>query len=287
VSRRNLVSLVVLLSVLCTLLMVRLNPVRADFATSNHDWNGLSDFAAATDRTLPSLDEIEHVPLPATLILVEPSGCDTADLEQLHTFVQSGGTVILMEDWDPVVDLLNAMRVDIAIAGMPLRDPLHCLRDPSLPRAYPVSSNDKMYQVVLNHASWLILGERADVLLESSFFAYGDVNGNGRYDNGEPTGPIPVAAVAPTGQGHVIVVSDASFILNGMLDVSNNMEWLASQCEGSLYLYTSSTSMPLQSRMLESLESLLASPAGVAMAAVVVLGIATLYAWYNRERHYG
>ncbi|HHE41887.1 MAG TPA: hypothetical protein ENL12_04510, partial [Dehalococcoidia bacterium] len=223
-TRRNLVSLVVLLSMLCTLLVVRLNPVRADFATSNHDWNGLSDFAAAADRTLPSLDEIEHVPLPATLALVEPGACDTADLEQLRAFVQSGGIIVLMEDWGPATGLLDAMSVDITIAGMPLRDPLHCLRDPSLPRAYPVSSNDKRYKVVLNHASWLILGERADVLLESSFFAYGDVNGNGRYDNGEPTGPIPVAAVAPTGQGHVIVVSDASFILNGMLDVSNNME---------------------------------------------------------------
>lgn len=290
-SPRHLVSTMMVLAFLSTMLVLHLHPVRADFSVMNESWNGLSEFAGTKDTcTLESIAENRAPISPATIVAVgqDVSKFDKADaVDTLRTFVESGGTLVLLADGHAAADVLDQLEVGVEVVGSPLVDPLHCFRDPALPRVYPTragESGDR--RLVLNHASWLTVNEKARVLLQSSFFAYGDTNENGQYDENEPAGRLPVATVTLLGSGQVLVVADSSLLLNGMLEISDNLSWLESQCAEPMLLLQPTDSFALPGTIYEEQVEHLTSPTGVLIAALAAISISVMYAWYNRERHH-
>ncbi len=289
-SLRHLLSTMMVLAFLSTMLVMHLNPVRADFSVANESWNGLSEFAGIKDTcTLESIVQ-NRAPSTATIVVIGQavSQFDTYEaVRALQAFVEAGGTLVLLDDGHAGASLLDQLEVEVEVVGSPLLDPLHCLRNPALPRVYPPRATDSDdRQLVLNHSSWLAIGENARVLLQSSFFAYGDANENGQYDENEPAGRLPVAAVTPVGSGQVLVVADSSLLLNSMLKISDNLSWLESQCTEPMLLLQTTDSPPLPGGIYNEQVERLGSPTGVLIAALAAISISVMYAWYNRERYY-
>ncbi|MFW6056513.1 MAG: DUF4350 domain-containing protein, partial [Chloroflexota bacterium] len=255
-SRRHLLSTMMVVAFLSTMLVMHLHPVRADFSVANESWNGLSEFAEVKDIcTLESIARNRAAMATATIVVLgrDVTELDTLDaVSVLRSFAESGGTLVLLEDGHTGAGLLEQLELGVEVVGSPLLDPLHCYRDPALPRVYPpraVEHGD--HSLILNHGSWLRTGDRARVLLQSSFFAYGDTNGNGQYDENEPAGRLPVATVTPLGSGQVLVVADSSLLLNSMLEISDNLAWLESQCTEPMLLLQTTSSLPPRGSIYE------------------------------------
>ncbi len=60
----------------------------------------------------------------------------------------------------------------------------------------------------------------------SSTFSFLDVNGDGSSNNNEPNGPFPVVAYSPVGQGIVVAVADPSLMINGMIGLDDNLQFI-------------------------------------------------------------
>jgi len=285
--RRHVTSLLALVALLSAALLLYVHPVGADFDPGNDNWNGFSTFAAMPQvDTIMSLDSLDNTAETSTLIVVPGTDITSPEARSLRSFVQAGGVLVLLEDFGPGARLLPEWDIPIRIAGSPLLDPLHCYRNQMMPRAYPVDSESGEAVLLLNHSTWLTVGDPATVLAESSYFAYADKNGDGTPDEGEPRGPLPVAARVPLGDGRLLVVSDASLLLNGTLDAGDNLGWLDAQAGGPMLLYAPPGAASAHGRIMGSIQSVLGSVPGVAASAALVMTIALLYAWYNREHEH-
>jgi hypothetical protein len=145
---------------------------------------------------------------------------------KIKTFVNSGGTLLLMNDFgfgNPILEYLN---IDCRFSGAPLLDPLFCYQNQWFPRITDFNAaaiSPDVHEIVLNHATGLINTSNTEVYAWSSSHAYLDLNGNESQDNNEPGGPIPVAAKINFGGGTIILVSDPSILINSMLVKDDNL----------------------------------------------------------------
>ncbi len=152
-----------------------------------------------------------------------------AELTQVRSYVSSGGTLVLLDDYGFGNQVLSSLDLNMRFTGQPLLDPLFDYRNKWLPKitdftSTPLSAN--VSSIVFNHATALNGTSDATVVGYSSSFSFMDTNANGAWDEGEPNGPFAVAAYTKMGQGYVVAIADPSLLINGMINLDDNLQFI-------------------------------------------------------------
>jgi hypothetical protein len=280
----------VVVGLLAVVVFVWAHPADRDSSVLNRRWNGLSTAMAEMGASsVLSYDELDEIAQPATLIVIPRLAPERAVIEAIVGFVNDGGTVVVLDDFGHGNALLAALEIDVRFHGSPLLDPLYCHRHASMPRVWfgEGSIGDNAGVMVLNRPTWLETGFGVDVWAESSYFSYGDVNASGSRNPGEPDGPLPVGAVAVHGMGRVVVISDASVLINGMMEVSDNLEAVAQFARGEVLIDQVSlpeVALDRSKGVVDLLGRIVGGGAGIIVLMLLLFGGAVAYAWYNRTR---
>jgi len=267
-------------------LLVWLYPSSADFDPYNPFWNGLRDVAGGRPDSLVSAGGLPR-PAPGTALIVIPyRRFAGTEIRELKDYVIQGGRLLIADDFGYGNRLLSYMGVKARFSGKPLLDPLFNYKNPHFPK---VSFPGVGGEVVLDRPTSLDHLSGGRVLAQTSSFSFLDLNDNGKWDRGEPEGPFPVVAGFSLGRGELLLVSDPSFLINGMLDVAGNRALLSYLTGGArLYIYSPSIEpgplFPLK-QALGTVWSALRSEYGTILlpAAVIILTVGPLQ--FRRRRH--
>lgn len=204
----------------------------AAFGTYTHSWEGTSELRSEADtagaETIIATETTRYEETPAEgtvgVIFASEEAYGAEDADRVAEFVQRGGTIVIADDIGSTNQLLQEIGASTRVNGDPLRDERHYHRSPALPVAtqtvdHPYVSESETF--TLNHGSSLA-PNGADVLIQSSEYAYLDHNRNQEFDGDEVIAPQPVMTIEEVGQGQVIVISDSSALINVMLEQPGN-----------------------------------------------------------------
>lgn len=214
-------------------LIVASSTSTASFGAYNGAWDGTSELRDVATG-VGAEPQIGHdtaaysrvTPNKTVAFVLSPEGnYSETDRTRIRQFVEQGGTLLVAGDYGPGTNrLLSALSTDARLDGRPIRDERRQYRSPALPVAGNVSNHSLVANVsalTLNHGT-AVQPHNATVLINTSGFAYFDVNGNEKLDDNETISSKPVATVEQLGDGQVIVVGDSSAMINTMLERPGN-----------------------------------------------------------------
>lgn len=222
---------------LAATLIIAAGTSSASLGVYNGQWDGTAEIRTAADDAGAETTIIRNTsgytnPTPNETVAVVLSPTETytnSDTEAVRSFVRSGGTLLVAEDYgEGGNELLSAVGADARVDGRPLRDERRAGPSPAFPRTVPVANHTYtagVEELMLNHGS-VVNPASATTLVRSSEFSYLDRNQNDALDDREELTSHPVVTVEAVGTGTVIVVSDPSIFLNSMLDRSDNAAFL-------------------------------------------------------------
>ena len=210
------------------------------FGAYNAAWDGASDL-----RDIASDEDTEAVVALNTsayatadsngtiaVVLSPDEPYTTAERTRVAEFVESGGTLVVAEDYgQQSTPLLSALGVETRFDGAPLRDEQEYYRSPAFPVASNVTESPEtegVDQLTLNHGTSLRTNASANdttVLVSSSEFSYLDRNRNESLDDSEELASRPVVVREQVGNGTVYVVSDPSVFINAMVERPGNEQF--------------------------------------------------------------
>jgi hypothetical protein len=256
----------------------------ADFNPSGTSWNGMSSFVDAEHpQTLQNLSSLPQVGEGFTLAEIGPSINFTPYQSGLvSSFVKSGGTLILADDFGTGNSLLSGMGLGSGFNGSLLTDPLFNFKNSWLV-VIPAVRLGNVPSLAFNYATVLNLDDAGTrVLAYSSDFSY-LYPGQGETISGSPKGPFPVVAEIPYGRGHVYLISDASVFTNSMIGMNGNLALLRDLSTGTVLLDTSHIAVGAVTvaRSFEiSVYSVLSMPE--VKYSIVLLGLAGILVYRSR-----
>lgn len=225
------------LLVTLTTTVVAVGTSSAAYGSYNYDWDGTSDLRTVAADADTDVDIVRSTAgyeradaERATALVLEPTEpYSEAEAQTVATFLDRGGTVVVAAEGDGEANrLLADIGVDSQFDGRRLRDEQRHYRSPALPIGSPVSegpTTSNVSQVTLNHGTAVTASDRATALVNSSAFSYLDANANGELDPEEPIREYPIAVREDVGNGSVILISDGSVFINGMLDRTDNRQF--------------------------------------------------------------
>jgi len=291
--RRFVVILTIALVLILTV-AVWLSPSNGDFRADNPFWNGTKDISSSYPALpLVSLSDLPPSPPGSTLILIPYLDFTPAELEQLHTFVTQGGTLVLADDYGFGNQILEYLGLKARFSGQVLLDPLSNYKNKWFPRIYRIISSSvtiNTESLVLNHATCLTDVETGDALALSSVFSFLDLNGNESWDEGEPTGPLPVISRHSLGSGQLILVSDPSIFINSMETMESNYDFvqnIAAITTSRLLIDQSHlppSNLHQTKNLLAAIRDSFTTPAGTVSLVIVALTITLIPIWHKKER---
>jgi len=216
-----------------------------DFSIYNRGWNGTSDLAVSAYRsgrlvptfTVSSTDsdlEVVHLPLDAiglnpetsSLIVIGPSKPFTmAEGRLVGDFVRNGGRLLLADDFGSGNSLLRYMNSTCRFSGGLMMD-LSFEKQPEFSVCFDIADDENItagvITLLMNFPSSIDIGRNTQVLARSSVASYLDLDGNHLKNWTEPRGPFPVIAIESLGSGQILLMSDPSILINGMLKNADN-----------------------------------------------------------------
>lgn len=200
-----------------------------DFCPRNSGWNGLSEFESRYDfvrvSSLEGLDgEVMNYSDSVLFIMGPEKEFSPSEAEIVEKFLTGGGRVVLADDFGSGNDLLKGLSIDGEFSGSLLVDPLFKFRDRKLPDIHDVESSvltGGVDSLGFNFGTVLSgLGGEFEVLAESSEFSFLVENLN--EENRMVGGGFPVLAQREVGSGDLVLASDSSLFLNGVIGRENN-----------------------------------------------------------------
>ena len=225
---RKVVPALLLMIVLVSCAIIWFYPPTGDFRVDNPAWNGYSELNKGINAaSLASLSDLPSTGDGTALIVVPYEQFTSAELSEVNSYVSSGGTLILMDDYGYGNQVLSSLGLNTKFSGQTLLDPLFDYKNkwfPTITDFADTQANVNVTSISFNHATYLNSTADMTVIAYSSEFSFADVNGNSTWDSGELSGPLPVAAYTKLGQGYVVVISDPSLAINGMINQGNNLE---------------------------------------------------------------
>lgn len=258
----------------------------ASFGVYTQSWQGISELrqlSAQQGAETTLVRDVSAYPSDgsgAVAIVLSPTSAYTpAERQRVASFVESGGTLVVAEDFRPHANpLLAAVGVESRFDGLPVRDGHSFEGSPAAPVATNLTDHPLTRQsdsLSLNHATVVKPGKNATVIARTSGYAYLDTNGNDTVDENETIGSYPVVVVEQVGAGRVILMSDPSLFINAMLDRAGNRAFAAAvTSSGDRVLYdTSHTAgrLPLLQRARFAIQD---SPVlGFGIGGLAILGV--------------
>lgn len=212
------------------------------FGVYNPQWDGAADLreqATAVDvDTVVATDTSAYDDVTAgetVALVLSPDEAYGSDGERLQEFVESGGTLVVAEDFGPHSDsLLTRVGASARFDGRLLRDERRYSRNPNFTVATGVTDEplvDDVPRLTTNHGTSVVQND-ATVLVNTSSYAYLDSDRDGDLGEQETMRQYPIATVEKVGNGRVIAVSDPSLFINAMLQRSGNSAFVRSILEG-------------------------------------------------------
>lgn len=217
----------------------------ATYGPYNYDWDGTGDLRELAHGTGADVEiarvttEYQTTDSDQTVaFVIEPSeSYSGSNAEEIDTFLERGGNVIIASSRARGANqLLADIGVESRFDGRPLRDAQQYYRSPALPVAEPVDetiSSEIAPQVILNHGTAVTPSGDSTVLLHSSQSSYIDSNMNQTLDEDEPIREYPVVVREDVSNGSVLIVSDSSIFINGMLEQTGNSNFAQNLMIGS------------------------------------------------------
>lgn len=202
-------------------------PPTASFSPANPSWNGLSQLQATVNAVpMENYSTIANQGEGEVLLIVGPSLPYTpGQVSALRDFLNSGGTLVLADDYGSGNSLLSGIGLNTTISGYALADPGVNLGNSELP---VVQTSDRSAPTIaLDYPSSLDIADRAaKVEASSSSFSYLDLNGTGSPSPRYPVGPFTVMATIPYAKGNVTLISDSGIFINAMMGKEDNTQLL-------------------------------------------------------------
>lgn len=235
-------SRIVLFSLVATFLIiftVTVNyPSLDDLFVENPDWNGLSEmYGVYEPYRLDSLDQWGRVPVRvvnSSLFIIGPSEeFSGSDVLVVEAYLEAGGRVVLMDDFGSGNLLLEGLGVGSRFDGGLLQDPLFFEDEYVFPVLLDVGISG-VDRCLLNYPSVLSV-DGGSVLGVSSPFSYLG-SGPGAPGEGVEADQYPVIVLHRVGEGELILVSDSSLFINGMLDRLDNRGLLDALLRGDMMI---------------------------------------------------
>ena len=228
------VVFVAVLLVTLTTVAVAAGTSSAAYGSYNYDWDGTSEIRAVAADAGSDVEIVRDSAAyrradaeTATAFVLEPTEAySDSEAAAVASFLDRGGTVVVAAEGDGEANrLLTALGVESRFDGRPLRDEQRFYRSPALPIGTPVreaAATGNVSRVTLNHGTVVNGSASGTALVNSSAFSYLDANANGTLDPSEPVREHPIVVREDVGNGSVVLVSDGSVFINGMLDRTDN-----------------------------------------------------------------
>jgi len=206
-------------------------PPSEDFQPSNPYWNGLEAFFKAVNATPVDLAHERVVPENSVLFVIGPSTNVTEEyVEALREYLLEGGSLILMDETGAVNPILSGLGLKVDVDGHQMFDAVFYYRGWRMPKITSMADRpltQGLENIVLNLPSTLDIKDPTLMALAySSSFSFLDLDGNSQPSAEEPKGPFPVAAETTYGKGRLIIFSDSSIFLNGIISLGDNLKLL-------------------------------------------------------------
>jgi hypothetical protein len=219
-----------------------LNSTKEDFSTYNTDWNGASRLHGIVEsegyptRDLFTLSEVGSSG-SGVLFMLNPNktaAVTSQDSSDLQRFVQNGGTLILANDFGNANAILNGLGIADSVR---FSDALLCDNvSKGVDAAHPLVTNVSdagltagVHTLYFNYATVLDTpGSNITVLARSSPASYLRASSGDNAPINGTTGPHPVLATLSYGNGRIVLLSDPSVFINGMLDQADNAKLFTS-----------------------------------------------------------
>jgi hypothetical protein len=220
------VGIILVISLVC----IWLYPSIQDLATANNTWNGIKRTMGELEaETVTSLGDLPDAPQNTALIVVPSKDYADDEMAQLQRFVEDGGRLVLMDDYGHGNEILAHLGLGITFAEQPLLDPLFCYRNQQMPRTTDFNSQLQamgVSVVTLDRATALSNVDAPAVIAWSSPSSFLDLDSDGSWQEGEPKGPLPVAAEFQVGSGVVDVVASPGMMINSLCRKDDNLRFL-------------------------------------------------------------
>jgi len=213
----------------------------ADFSIYNTGWNGCSELGRETyasgsfiptiDLTSSSKDRVVHNsfselsgdlrPSNSALLIIGPDGSFSKEEgEFADGFLVEGGLILLADDVGKGNELLSYLNTSTRISGRTLLD-LSFMKSSKFSVTTEFSEHEitrNLTMLLMNLPSTVVPSERAFPVVNSSKTSWLSLDGDEKWDEGEPQGPFPILTIERYGRGTLIVLSEPSLLINQMRD---------------------------------------------------------------------
>jgi Domain of unknown function (DUF4350) len=218
-----------------------LNTTKEDFSIYNGDWNGAShakELVAAEGygtRELFALSEAGSSG-SGVLFMLNPNktvAITDADTRTLQSFVQNGGSLVIANDFGNANVVLSGMGVanQARFSGSLLSDNVSKGVDEAHPLVTDISASALtagVQTLYFNYGTTLDIGaSNVTVLARSAPTSYLRAAGGDNALIAGSKGAHPVLATLPYGKGRIVLLSDPSVFINGMLGQADNQKLLS------------------------------------------------------------
>ena len=223
------------------------NYPREDFSVYNGQWNGDSDLRTLVQNDHPSSVMFGEKDLSGknsgALLLINPNanvGFSQDDISSIRSFVTAGGSLLIANDFGNANQLLDGLGIGSVVRfnGSLLYDDYNNWAGAALPSISTFSNSSLTSGITalsFNYATGLDVGTfngttvgspavsigNVTVLAKSSPASYLGGSSGAPPDNGT-RGEKPVLASLTYGDGKIILLSDPSVFINGMVGRGDN-----------------------------------------------------------------
>ena len=229
-SLKAIMALSTMILFALTILSIWFVSPQEHFRPENTHWNGLTDLQEKYQLEPLKKDfRLSRITGNSLIISIPYREPEAQEVSELKEYLEEGGNLIIADDHGFGNPILSGLGVKARFHGNRIVDPLFNHGEKGFLvvndiRPSPLTVN--VSSLKLNYATSLDIDDGI-VAANSSSFSFIDSNLNGIKDEGEETGPFPVVAHIGVGDGKLILVSDPSILINGMMEKADNSEFLS------------------------------------------------------------
>ncbi len=204
--------------------LFRFSESTADFSTYNPDWNGgmqIKNLESENHQVVTITDrgDIESFePNRTAFVILGPRGnFSEKDINTVKKFVETGGLLILADDFGSGNELLNKLTTSVSFSNMLLQDDVNFWENSTFPIV--ATSIGNVSNITMNYPTSLVITDTTVKVLSTSS-RFGRISKN-ESERGQP-GSYPVIAYFSYGNGEIVTIADPSIFINSMLPMEEN-----------------------------------------------------------------